>query len=59
LHILVPPVEAIAIGIIATVGVPLCAALLGYLFGTTQADRYFRVRVESIDRILDHLERSL
>lgn len=58
LKLFLSPAEAIAFGIIATVGVPLCSAMIGYFFGTRQADRYFQMRIEKIDQILEHLEQT-
>lgn len=57
LHVFLSPAEAIAFGVIATVGVPICSAMLGYMFGAKKADRYFEVRIRKIDRILEYLEK--
>ena len=51
------PAEGIAAGVMATVGIPVICSMLGYLFGTTQADRYFKQRICKIDQILERLEK--
>ena len=56
LHLMLPPTEAIGIGVIATVGIPLLFALAGYLYGTAKADKYFEQRISKIDQILEQLE---
>ena len=56
LNVMLAPAEAIAFGVIATVGIPILSAMLGYVFGTRQADRYFMSRIEKIDRVLNYLE---
>jgi hypothetical protein len=56
-HLFLPPAEGIVLGIVATVGIPLCLSIAGYFFGTSQADKYFKIRIEKIDQILDRLER--
>jgi len=55
-HFVLPPAEGIVIGIVATVGMPLCLSIAGYFFGVSQADKYFKIRIEKIDQILDRLE---
>lgn len=57
LHIHFAPMEAIAIGVLATVGIPLCFTMIGYVFGTRKADAYFLSRVNRIDLILAYLEK--
>ncbi|MBX9689445.1 MAG: hypothetical protein K2X27_22235 [Candidatus Obscuribacterales bacterium] len=58
MNLLLSPAESIAVGVLATVGIPLAAAMLGYSFGTRSADIYFQVRVEKADRILEVLEKT-
>lgn len=56
LNMLLAPAEAIAFGVIATIGIPIVCAMLGYIFGTNQADRYFMSRIDKIDKVLNFLE---
>lgn len=56
LNVLLAPAEAIAYGVMTTVGIPILSAMTGYMFGTRQADRYFMSRIEKIDRVLNYLE---
>ncbi len=58
LHLAMPPLEAIAVGVIGTVGVPLFTALFAYLLATGLADRYYRSRIAKIDEVLDNLEKA-
>lgn len=58
LNIYLPPAEAIAVGVIATVGIPLCASMIGYWFGTMKADKYFSDRIKRIDGVLARLEKA-
>jgi len=53
------PMESIAIGVLATIGIPLCSAMTGYFVGTRSADVYFARRMQKIDRILSELETAL
>jgi hypothetical protein len=56
-QIFLSPTEATVLGVVATIGMPLCLAMIGYSFGRSQADKYFTARIKRIDQILEHLER--
>ena len=58
LHLQLSPTEAIALGVLSTVGIPLCAAMTGYFVGTKSADSYFAKRIKRIDAILKDLENA-
>lgn len=57
MHLHLAPIEAIGVGVIGTVGIPLLFALAGYLYGTAKADSYYDQRIKKIDQILEQLER--
>lgn len=58
LHIFMQPAEAIGMGVLATVCIPLFLAFAGYKIATAIADSYFQDRIKRIDLILEHLERA-
>ncbi len=58
LHIFLHPAEAIGVGVVATVCIPLLFAFIGYKLATAIADAYFFDRINRIDQILEHLERA-